>query len=111
MGVPDSLQPNHLEGLTVRELESLAEEVREAATRRRQERAQELLEELREKAEAEGLTLEDILECGARTRSRLSGQGFQNPANPEERWHGRGRRPQWVKDALSAGKSLDELRA
>lgn len=36
---------------------------------------------------------------------------YVNPENPEQTWSGRGRRPQWVKDALEAGRTLDDLAA
>jgi DNA-binding protein H-NS len=37
-------------------------------------------------------------------------QRFQHPERPELRWEGRGRHPQWMKELLDAGKSIDELR-
>lgn len=111
MAAPDLLEGRTLDALSVRELEGLGETIREAAVRRRRERAAQLFEELREKADAEGITLEEVLQYNVPSRaSRANGRGFQNPENPEERWHGRGRRPEWVKVALAAGKTLDELR-
>jgi DNA-binding protein H-NS len=34
---------------------------------------------------------------------------YRNPSNPSETWSGRGRKPKWVEEQLSAGKSLDGL--
>ena len=34
---------------------------------------------------------------------------YANPADPSQTWTGRGRKPKWVNDALSAGKSLESL--
>ncbi|WP_425415751.1 H-NS family nucleoid-associated regulatory protein [Paracoccus chinensis] len=31
--------------------------------------------------------------------------------NPEQTWSGRGRRPQWINEALEAGRTLDDLTA
>lgn len=51
---------------------------------------------------------------------RKSGQGrksiggtakYMNPEDPEQTWSGRGRRPQWVNDALEAGRTLDQMAA
>lgn len=35
---------------------------------------------------------------------------YQDTANPNNRWSGMGRRPEWVKNALAAGRSLAEFR-
>lgn len=35
---------------------------------------------------------------------------FQNPAKPTQTWAGRGTKPRWLSELLSAGKSIDELR-
>jgi DNA-binding protein H-NS len=35
---------------------------------------------------------------------------FVNPANPRERWSGRGKRPRWVTKQLDAGRSLKDMR-
>ncbi len=111
MTSPESRPADRLEGLSVRELETLAKQAQEAATQRRRKRAEELLADLRGKADAEGLTLEEVLACVSKSRSAHSnGRGFANPENAGETWHGRGRRPQWVKDALASGRTLDDLR-
>jgi DNA-binding protein H-NS len=34
---------------------------------------------------------------------------YRNPENPKQTWTGRGKRPNWLNDALKAGKSLDDL--
>lgn len=34
---------------------------------------------------------------------------YRNPANPEQTWSGRGRRPDWVNAALAEGKALSDL--
>lgn len=39
------------------------------------------------------------------------GKTYQNPNNPDQIWKGHGRQPQWIKDELSAGKTMNELEA
>jgi len=34
---------------------------------------------------------------------------FRNPANPSQTWSGRGRRPQWIKDAEANGTPLEAM--
>lgn len=43
---------------------------------------------------------------GKKTKSEAK---FKNPDNPEQTWTGKGRKPQWVHDALDAGKDLSDL--
>ena len=35
---------------------------------------------------------------------------FRNPEPPHQTWSGRGHHPRWVRQLLSAGKSLDDVR-
>jgi len=35
---------------------------------------------------------------------------FRNTANPTETWSGRGKRPNWLKAQLAAGRTLEEFR-
>jgi DNA-binding protein H-NS len=58
---------------------------------------------------------EELLAAKA-SKSRKSGQSnsaaqFRNPEDEAQTWTGRGRKPKWVLDALSNGKSMDDLKA
>lgn len=35
---------------------------------------------------------------------------YRNPANTAQEWSGRGRQPDWVKQWIASGKSLDKVR-
>jgi DNA-binding protein H-NS len=35
---------------------------------------------------------------------------FRNPAQPEQTWSGRGKRPRWITELLNAGMSIREFR-
>ncbi|TIC78953.1 H-NS histone family protein [Crenobacter intestini] len=39
------------------------------------------------------------------------GMTYQNPKNPDQIWKGHGRQPKWIKDELSAGKTMKDLEA
>lgn len=74
--------------------------------------------EARKKAEAIAVLKAAAAEHGF-TLSELAGEKgapkkvhppkYENPHNTQETWSGRGRQPSWIKDALSAGKSLDDF--
>jgi DNA-binding protein H-NS len=62
-----------------------------------------------------GLPLEELLSDKPKTKGAPKGKQapvkFRNPSNKDQEWSGRGRQPQWVRECLAAGQSLDELRA
>lgn len=39
------------------------------------------------------------------------GRLYRNPKNARETWSGRGRRPEWVEEALASGLELEDLAA
>ena len=109
-----------LESLTVADLEKViaaAERQREA---RRETGKKELVEEFRAKAEAMGLSLEELVRTSGQP-SRPAGKTRQPPKapppakyrNPETgaTWSGRGRMPKWLALAEEHGRSREEFAA
>ncbi|QAU23807.1 H-NS histone family protein [Dyella sp. M7H15-1] len=86
---------------------------------RQDELRKEKVGKLREKVlaliKAEGYAFEDIFGGGTRgTPKRRGSTGtvapkYRNPANPEQTWSGRGKRPHWFNDALKTGKKEKDL--
>lgn len=78
----------------------------------RKEKVVKLREKIHAMIKAEGLTFEDIFSA---TRGKTKRAGtpvapkYRNPANPEQTWSGRGKRPHWFNDALKAGKKEKDL--
>jgi DNA-binding protein H-NS len=107
-----------LEGLAIGDLEKViaaAERQREA---KRESGKRELVEEFRARAEALGLSLEE-LPAGSPKAGRPPGKGAsaQSPAvkyrNPEtgETWSGRGRAPKWLVLAEQQGRGREKFAA
>ena len=76
----------------------------------------EALSALEQVAKDHGFKLSDLVadqKPGKASRSVEPGAAaaYVNPENPDETWSGRGRRPRWVNDALTAGRALDDLKA
>jgi DNA-binding protein H-NS len=72
------------------------------------EKKQEALARMREQMIALGFTVADL------TPPKQKGNGtkkYVNPDNTEDIYRGKGPKPQWLKDALDAGKELDDFRA
>ena len=85
------------------------------ATARQEELVKERAAKLREKinalVKAEGFGLDEVL---GRTGTRGKARGkvkpkYRNPADAGQTWSGRGKRPNWFRAALSAGKKEKDL--
>jgi DNA-binding protein H-NS len=77
----------------------------------RKEKVAKLREKIHAMVKAEGFAMEDIF-GGTRKARRSTGTvppKYRNPANPEQTWSGRGKRPRWFNDALKAGKKEKDL--
>lgn len=75
---------------------------------RQKKEAQTKLESM---AKEMGYSLADFA-GGKKTRAGSGAGGvpkYVHPENPGKTWSGRGRQPQWFKDALASGKTEDDL--
>lgn len=99
-----------LEKMTLQELEAHQKEVAATIKGYEKKRRSECLAELKAVAKKHGFTLDDF--TGGKPKSASKSKGvakFANPADPSQTWTGRGRQPNWVKEALAKGKSLDQM--
>lgn len=58
-----------------------------------------------------GFSLDELL-GGAPAKGKKATKGvaqYQNPENPEQTWTGKGRKPNWVIEALASGKTMEDL--
>jgi DNA-binding protein H-NS len=77
----------------------------------RKERVVKLREKIQALIKAEGYTFDDVFGGRAKPRRAIGKvkPKYRNPANPEQTWSGRGKRPHWFNDALKAGKKEKDL--
>ncbi len=54
-----------------------------------------------------GYSLDEVVTASGKGSKGVA--KYANPADPSQTWTGRGRKPNWVLDALKAGKSLDDM--
>jgi DNA-binding protein H-NS len=74
----------------------------------------EALSAMEQVAREHGFKLAELLGEGRSGKGRKSTSRpakYVNPADPEQTWSGRGRRPRWINDAFRSGRVLDELAA
>ena len=71
------------------------------------ERRTKELDDLRERAAILGFTADDLL---PKKNGRSAGSvKYRDPDNPQNTYAGKGPKPQWLRDALEAGRQLDEF--
>lgn len=114
-----------LESLSAVDLAKVIKAAQEQLETKRESEKSELLEEIRTKAEALGISLEELIGGSAqrnrssgKTRSKRDMQGakaskpvvakYRN-AETGETWSGRGRMPRWLKHAEDQGRSRDDF--
>lgn len=101
-----------LSKLSIEEMETLARDIETEITSRRQAERERVLEQMRELAASIGTTPEELFRrTGGKTVEKVVAVKYRNPDDPSLAWSGRGKRPQWVVDALASGKTLDDLAA
>lgn len=103
-----------LSKLTIEELQTLAREIETEIVNRREADRERVLQQMRDLAASVGMSLEDFLRQ-ERGRGKAAGSAvapkYRHPENPALTWSGRGKRPNWVNEALGSGMTLEDLEA
>lgn len=99
-----------LSDLDLAELKKLQKETAAAIQNYEARRRQEALAAAEAAAKSAGYSLKDLIGASVGKPSKsINPPKYRNPADETQTWTGRGRQPQWIKDALAANKSLDEF--
>lgn len=102
----------NLGGLSPEELNELIVKAEQQKKKIHRERINDVRRKLTAQAKAEGYTIEELFGTGGRS-ARKTGMKvapkYRNPADPSQTWSGRGKRPNWFKDALAKGKKESDL--
>ncbi|WP_028454750.1 H-NS histone family protein [Chitinilyticum litopenaei] len=98
-------------------LTQLKKEIETELVRRKEQEKKQLLSDIEARAAESGFSLAELLALaasgkkGAGAKKTVGAAQFANPANPEQTWTGRGRKPQWVLDYIAShGEDLSGLR-
>jgi DNA-binding protein H-NS len=101
-----------IKSLNHNQLNDLINKAQLRQTELRKEKVVKIREKVHALIKAEGYTFDDIFGARPAKAKRTTGvvkPKFQNPANPEQTWSGRGKRPRWFNEALKAGKKDKDL--
>ena len=92
------------------ELLKLQGRIEASIAEKRVEDAAATKEQLRAMAEKAGFSLNDLF--GKRGGRKGSGEvKFRNPKDTSQTWTGRGRKPNWLVDAVKKGAKIDTFKA
>lgn len=111
-----SKAPINLDALSIGDLDDLMREIEAKRQTKREEAKAALIAETTEKAEAIGLTIEELFPSSSAARGRRTRSDAGKSMSPKfkgpngETWSGRGRTPVWLTAAEKAGKTRDEFR-
>jgi DNA-binding protein H-NS len=95
--------------LSLKELRDLQLKVAKAIASFEDRRKNETLAEMEELARAKGFSLAELTGGPPVRRRSATSAKYANPANPAATWSGRGRRPGWFLEAMSQGKTPNDL--
>jgi DNA-binding protein H-NS len=99
---------NGLEKMSYVELINLRERVEEAIAEKRVADAQATKEQLRQMAEKAGFDIRELY--GKRGSPKgTSIAKYRNPKDTSQTWTGRGRKPNWLLDAVKKGSKIESF--
>ncbi len=106
--------PN-IDDLTLPQLLKLKEDLASTIAERQSEEKAGLKAKMAALAKEAGVSIDELFGTGKRRVSQKrssAGVAYRNPANPDETWTGRGRRPQWLVERLAKrGTKLEDFAA
>ena len=99
-----------LSGMSRQELLDLAKKIEKALKDAEDRDRKEALKAVHDVASKFGYSAEELLGAAPAPKKRGKSKAkYRNPENPEQTWTGRGRKPQWIHDALAKGLDITAL--
>jgi DNA-binding protein H-NS len=101
-----------LSNLDYQQLVELRAQLDVELVRRKEQEKVRILSQLQSAAAASGFTVAELLgEVSSKKGAKKPVKAqYANPSDASQTWTGRGRKPQWVHDALANGATLDSIR-
>lgn len=99
--------PIELDALNLSELRDLRNKVERAINSYEDRRRKEALAAIESAAREHGFNLTEL--TGIKISKSSVAPKYANPADSDQTWSGRGRKPRWVQAHLDSGKSIEDL--
>lgn len=102
-----------ISNLSSAELRDLIQQCESQLKKRERKDREQAIEQIYAIAHSLGVPLSNLLKDAktARKPSRTPQKQYRDPTNPDNRWLGKGPRPQWLKRAIDAGVPLESMLA
>jgi DNA-binding protein H-NS len=100
-------RPNGIDNLSYAELIVLQDKISAAITARKAADAQDTKQRLKEMAEKAGFDINELF--GKKRAKSASTVKYRDPSDSSRTWSGRGRKPNWLVDAVKKGAKLDKF--
>ncbi len=97
-----------LDNLNVDELRAITENAQQLIAKKQHQRLYDAYMQFEKISEDSNATIEEILKAGEKLEKKRSIK-YRNSDNNEETWTGRGRKPTWLVEALTAGRDLEDF--
>jgi DNA-binding protein H-NS len=98
-----------LSNMSLSELKKLQKNVTKAIDGYQDRQRKDALAAAEAAAKEMGYTLADLTGLSSKKAKTASPPKYRHPENSEMTWTGRGRQPDWIKNALENGQSKDEF--
>ena len=100
----------NLNELSELELAAMIDNAQKALRDRQEGKRKEGIAKIREIATSIGVAVEisDPSKSSARKGGKVAVK-YQNPANPANKWTGRGMKPKWLRELIEQGRQLEEF--
>lgn len=102
----------NIESLSQEELNELIARAEQQKKKIHRDRINDVRRKITDMAKAEGYSIEELFGGRGGGSRRTAGKvapKYRNPANPEQTWTGRGKRPRWFSEALAQGRKESDL--
>lgn len=98
-----------LNNMSLDELKKLQKDVGKAIDGYEDKQRKAALAAVEAAARENGYSLAELTGMAPKKSKTVSPPKYRHPENPEMTWTGRGRQPDWMKDALENGQSKDDF--
>ena len=98
-----------LDTLSLKELKSLQAKITKTIENYDDRQKRTALTALEEKARELGFSLAELTGATSQRKRSAAMAKYANPANADDTWSGRGRKPRWFAEALESGASAESM--
>lgn len=97
-----------ISALDVEDLEKIGTHIQATIVSKKSAAREALEQDVRQRIADSGFDPDEFLGAHKANGQKIAAK-YRNPENPEQTWGGRGKRPNWMSNALASGKNLNDM--